>query len=478
VVPDGGSGTGDRAGTGVETAEEGAALLDDLRAAIGRYVVLPSEEVLTAVTLWVAASHIQPALQHAPRLAVVGPTKGCGKSRVLDVLHETVSRPMMTVNTSPAVVFRIIGEDPPTLLVDEADTIFGPKAGDKEDLRGLLNAGHQRNRPAWRISGPEHKPTAFPTFAMAALAGIGDLPDTIMDRAVVLRMQKRKPGEKVAPFRSRHSVPELNTLRDRLAAWLTPLRGTAHRLVPPMPVEDRAADTWEPLVIVADLADGHWPAQARAACLAMTRNEVVQDEQTTLKTRLLRDIRRVFEQQGDREALRSHDLLAALIQDAEAPWAEYGTKGLNAYHLANLLRDFGISPANHRFENGRQAKGDQEKTIRFTRTAVSVISAAAHQRGQKFAGFVGDAALAVALGKAGLVGSPEDDPVRPLIEALEAHTVALNRIGSNLNQITAAIHRGTVPERAEAVLDRVEQAAESSYQLIDQLLTEGTAHGS
>ncbi len=356
VVPDGGSGTGDRASTGGETADEGAALLDDLRAAIGRYVVLPSDEALTAVTLWVAASHIQPALQHAPRLAVVGPTKGCGKSRVLDVLHETVSRPMMTVNTSPAVVFRIIGEDPPTLLVDEADTIFGPKAGDKEDLRGLLNAGHQRNRPAWRISGPEHKPTAFPTFAMAALAGIGDLPDTIMDRAVVLRMQKRKPGEKVAPFRSRHSVPELNALRDRLAAWLTPLRGTAHRLAPPMPVEDRAADTWEPLVIVADLAGGHWPAQARAACLSMTRTELVQDEQTTLKTRLLRDIRRAFEQHGDTEALRSHDLLAALLQDAEAPWAEYGTKGLNAYHLANLLRDFGISPANHRFENGRQAK--------------------------------------------------------------------------------------------------------------------------
>jgi hypothetical protein len=28
------------------------------------------------------------------------------------------------------------------------------------------------------------------------------------------------------------------------------------------------------------------------------------------------------------------------------------------------------------------------------------------------------------------------------------------------------------------VLDRVEQAAENSYRLIDQLLTEGTAHGS
>ncbi|MGW6237452.1 hypothetical protein [Streptomyces sp. NPDC055094] len=123
-------------------------------------------------------------------------------------------------------------------------------------------------------------------------------------------------------------------------------------------------------------------------------------------------------------------------------------------------------------------KRDQEKTIRFTRTAVQVISAAAQQRGQRFAGFVGDAALAVAVGKAGMVGSPEDDPLRPLIEAVEAHTVALNRIGGNLNQITAAINRGTVPERAEAILDRVEQAAQNSFHLIDQLLTNGTAHGS
>lgn len=356
VVPDDGSRAGDGGSAGGGAAEDGVVLLDEVRATIGRYVVLPSEEALTAVTLWVAASHIQPALQHAPRLAVVGPTKGCGKSRVLDVLHETVHQPMMTVNTSPAVVFRVIGKNPPTLLVDEADTIFGPKAGEKEDLRGLLNAGHQRNRPAWRISGPEHKPTAFPTFAMAALAGIGDLPDTIMDRAVVLRMQKRRPGERITPFRSRYSVPELNALRERLTAWLTPLRGTAAALVPAMPVEDRAADTWEPLVIVADLAGGHWPANARAACLAMTRHEAVQDEQTTLKTRLLRDIRRVFEQEGDKEALRSQDLLAALLTDAESPWPDYGSKGLNAYHLSALLRDFGIRPANYRFEQGRQAK--------------------------------------------------------------------------------------------------------------------------
>ncbi|MFE9926203.1 DUF3631 domain-containing protein, partial [Streptomyces sp. NPDC005774] len=141
-----------------------------------------------------------------------------------------------------------------------------------------------------------------------------------------------------------------------LTAWLTPLRGAAAGLVPAMPVEDRAADTWEPLIIVADLAGGHWPTSARTACLAMAQHEAVQDEQTTLKTRLLRDIRRVFEQEGNKEALRSQDLLAALLADAESPWPDYGTKGLNAYHLSALLRDFDIRPANSHFEQGRQAK--------------------------------------------------------------------------------------------------------------------------
>lgn len=122
-------------------------------------------------------------------------------------------------------------------------------------------------------------------------------------------------------------------------------------------------------------------------------------------------------------------------------------------------------------------KRDQEKKIRFTPTAVRLIDAEAERRRLTFAGFVGDAALAVALGKANMVGSPEDDPIRPLVEAIEAHTKALNRIGTNLNQITGASHSGAIPERTEAVLDRIEQAAEASYGLIDQLLAEGAGHG-
>ncbi|MFD1663235.1 DUF3631 domain-containing protein [Streptomyces caeni] len=339
---------------------EAAQILADLRAQIKRYVAMPSEEAVTAVALWIAATHLQRAWQHAPRLAIVAPEKRCGKSRLLDVVTETVHNRLITVNASAAAIFRSIdGDDPPTLLVDEADTLFSsPRAAEKnEEVRGLINAGHQRGRPTLRVSGPEHQVQEFPTFAMAALAGIGDLPDTIQDRAVVIRMRRRVAGEKVASFRTGRDTPALNAIRARLHSWLQPLYAQAIEMEPPMPVEDRAADTWEPLVIIADLAGGDWPTLARSACRAMTDYEAGQDEEGGLRTRLLVGIRRAFAAVGDPAVLSTKHLLEALNADREAPWAEYGANGLTPRGLQLLLKPYGISSANRRFPDGTQAKG-------------------------------------------------------------------------------------------------------------------------
>ena len=127
---------------------DGAEVLAELHAALTRYVVLPSPEAADAIVLWIAATHAAPAWNCAPRLDVTSPVKRCGKSRLLDIIEATCHDPLLTVNISPAALVRSIGDDPPTLLLDEADTVFGPKAGDNhEDLRGILNAGHSRNRP-------------------------------------------------------------------------------------------------------------------------------------------------------------------------------------------------------------------------------------------------------------------------------------------------------------------------------------------
>ncbi|WP_374757697.1 DUF3631 domain-containing protein [Streptomyces sp. NEAU-H3] len=312
------------------------------------------------MTLWVAATHLQKAWQHAPRLAVVGPAKRCGKSRLLDVITESVHDPLITVNASAAAIYRSITEDPPTLLVDEADTLFGSsKVAEKnEELRGLLNAGHQRNRPTLRVSGPTHEVTKHPPFAMAALAGTGDLPDTIMDRSVVIRMRRRRPGETVAEFRTFRDTPALHAVRDQLAHWLDPLHAKAMEMTPAMPVQDRAADTWQPLVAVAALAGGPWPDLARTACQVMTEREAANEQDNgSLGIRLLADIRHAFATEGNPPALRTSRLLDILNQDAETPWPGYTVNGLTPRGLQILLKEYGISSAVRRFHDNVQARG-------------------------------------------------------------------------------------------------------------------------
>ncbi|MFJ2775957.1 DUF3631 domain-containing protein [Kitasatospora sp. NPDC087315] len=346
--------------TAPDTSESpGAALLAKLRDHIRQYAVLPSAEALDAVTLWVAATHLQAAWHHAPRLAIVALARRCGKSRLLDILVETVHDPLITVNTSAAAIYRSISDRPRTLLVDEVDTIFGnPRTAEmNEGLRGLLNAGHQRNRPVTRSVGNDHQAREFDTFAMAALAGIGDLPDTIMDRSVVIRMRRRADGEVVAPLRDRRDGVLLRETRAKLALWASLVREKAEALHPDMPVEDRAADTWEPLVAVADLAGGSWPGRARLACAHMVAAEEEIEEDSCGGARILADIRRIFFTHGDTDTLPTTAILAALNDDPEAPWAEHGRGGLTARALAGLLKDYRISSANIRLPDGTQRKG-------------------------------------------------------------------------------------------------------------------------
>ncbi len=319
----------------------GVALLDQVEQALVRYVVLPTPEALHAVTLWIAATHAAPAWNTAPRLLITGPEKRCGKSRLLDLVEAMSHRPVMTVNASPSAIYRSISTaqgDPPTILIDEADTIFGPAAGDHEDLRGLLNAGHQRNRPALRWDVNTRSVEELDTYAMAAIAGIGRFPDTIEDRSVKIRMRRRAPGEAVSPYRIRRDASPLHSIKFSLHAWARHHLDQLGRAEPDMPLEDRAADTWEALIIVADTAGPPWPQRARSAALELTA-QAAADDDSTIPTQLLGDCRTAFD---GRAVIRTADLLIALKEDQEAPWATYGPTGLNARTLAQILKDFGI----------------------------------------------------------------------------------------------------------------------------------------
>lgn len=335
---------------GAAPTPDGEKLLDDLHRTLTTYCALPSVQHEHAVVLWIATTHCLPAFDYAPRLVIRSAEKRSGKSRLLEIVDGTCHRPLRAVHSTVAAIFRSLGGDHPrTLLLDEADTIFGSKrvAEQNEDLRGLLNAGFQRGLPVLRIHGPQLEVKEFETFSMVALAGIGQMPDTIEDRAVVVIMRRRKDTEVVKPFRRRADGPVLDDMRERLAAWSECVVDDLTRATPEMPVEDRAADTWEPLVAVADAAGGHWPDRAREAASVLVSTAEEESSDGSLNTKLLADIRSVLGESGA-TFMKSAELCAGLRQIEESPWDQFE---LNPSRLGHRLREYGIRA-------GRDATGN------------------------------------------------------------------------------------------------------------------------
>jgi hypothetical protein len=81
-------------------------LLDDLDALLARYIAFPTPEARTAVALWVLHCHALDAFDSTPRLALLSPEKGSGKTRTLEVIGLLVPEPMHTVNVSAAALSR------------------------------------------------------------------------------------------------------------------------------------------------------------------------------------------------------------------------------------------------------------------------------------------------------------------------------------------------------------------------------------
>ncbi|MFD7085364.1 DUF3631 domain-containing protein [Streptomyces sp. NPDC059918] len=323
---------------------DGAALLDEVEAFHRRFNIFPREGAYVAVALWDAHAHLLDAFDSTPRIAFLSPEPGSGKSRALEVMETLVPNKMAAVDASPSALFRSVAGvegERPTILYDEIDTVFGPKAGENEQLRGFLNAGHRRGRLMYRCVGDGANQTVqgFPSYCAVAMAGLGSLPDTILTRSVIIRMRRRAPNEKVEPYRLGTHEQQGNAIRDRLAVWADQVRDKIKGAWPEMPdgVTDRPADVWEPLLAVADAAGGEWPERARAACIELVKASQA-DDKASLGIRLLTDLRdHVMIGLDKLPTIAVLDRLNALD---DAPWADTDGKPLDSRRLSKMLKEY------------------------------------------------------------------------------------------------------------------------------------------
>lgn len=336
-----------------------AALLDEVQAFLERFIAYPSPEAATAHTLWIAHAHAVESFDNTPRLAFLSPEPGSGKSRCMELTEALVPRPVLSVNASVAYIFRKISDDAgvPTLLMDEIDSVFSGNKGDgNEDLRGLLNSGYRKGATAGRaaIRGKEIITEEWPSFCAVALAGLNQLPDTLMTRSIVVSMKRRKHGQRIEPYRRRVNEPAARALSERLALFLESVRLHLANAWPELPegIEDRDADIWEPIIAVADAAGGHWPTTSRNAATVMVATS--KKKPTTLGIRLLADIRTVL---GDRDRISTSDLLGELHELDTAPWGNIKGEPIDARFLARTLSKYEIETNNTLKVDGRPVKG-------------------------------------------------------------------------------------------------------------------------
>jgi len=314
-------------------------------AVLQRFIAYPDDDYsVIAHILWITHTHLVESFDNTPRIAFLSPEPGSGKSRAMEVTELLVPRPVLTVNATPAYVFRKVSDDAglPTLLIDEADAIFSGKRSDgNEDLRGLLNSGYRKGATAGRavVRGKEVFTEEFPSFCPVALAGLNALPETLMTRSIVIPMKRRRRGQKVEPFRRRLNGAEADIVRAMIERVAAGIRHKVENAWPELPevVQDRHADKWEPLITIADALGGSWPELARATAVYFVDKS--QEQNQSLGIRLLADIRIVFE---DDLKIGTQDLIGRLCALEEAPWSSLRGEPITPRSLANFLRQYEV----------------------------------------------------------------------------------------------------------------------------------------
>lgn len=331
-------------------------LLDELAGFVRRFVVM-SEAQADAVALWIVHTHTFEAAEQTPYIAISSAEKRSGKTRLLEVLELLVARPWLTGRVTAAVLARKVDAERPTLLLDESDAAFKGEKEYAEALRGLLNTGHRRGGKSTVCvgQGAELSYKDFSTYCAKAIAGIGKLPDTVADRSLPIRLERRAPDERAERFHRRDVVLEVEPLRAALGQLDTVEMVVSleiARPVLPSELDDRAQDAGEPLLAIADQAGGDWPDRARRALVELHGGRELDDESAGV--RLLADIQTAF---AERDRIATADLLAALHALDEAPWGDWYGKPLSARKLAEKLRPYGVHSRTVRYDDGSTPKG-------------------------------------------------------------------------------------------------------------------------
>jgi hypothetical protein len=332
-----------------------ATVLDLVHGMLKVYVAMTPHQYV-AVALWILHTHVYQLFMVSPRLLLTSPVPGCGKTVLLKVIMRMVPRPFKTDDPTPAVIYRLIDEQHPTILFDEVDNagLFVDRR-----MRKILNSGHECDGNASRVIDGQAK--QFSTYGPMALAGIGHVPLPLSQRSIKIDMV-RDDGTAPRKRFDKTDTEHLDIVYPKAWKWTRELQLNSD---PPMPngLRNRQADNWRPLIAIADTFGPHWGTTAREAAIAFSKGFGDED----IAVALLRDIRDIFSA-GGVDRLSSEALVAALNDMEDSLWREFRgprddqpARKLSQSALADLLGRFHIISCSvwplHRRPTDKSKKG-------------------------------------------------------------------------------------------------------------------------
>ncbi len=279
---------------------------------------------------------------------------GEGKSTLLDVAGRLIRRPELIIDPTPAVLFRLIDEVSPTLLIDEAEGLNGDK---RQAIVSILNSGYvrggtvKRNVPAgdgWTLR-------EFDVFGHKIIASIGKVPRTVMDRSIFIRMRRRLPSESIEQL-GLNLDPNLGrSIARKMVRWtqdhMTKIEKTFSSLAIPnvFAGNDRGFQVWAHLLAIAQAAGGDWYNWIEQAAHEMLTVGGLDDHP---KVEVLIGCYRAFR---DEEMAYGGGFLpgSAIWPHIDLPFEE---KPRSDRRLASILAEFGIS-SQRRYIDGQRRRG-------------------------------------------------------------------------------------------------------------------------
>jgi Protein of unknown function (DUF3631) len=439
-----------------------AGLLTDIEAVIKRHVVL-SPHAAAALAVWVLHTYTFELRDTVAYVAIESPEKRCGKTTLLSVLAAMACKPLIASNITVGALFRSVHTCMPTLFIDEADTFM---AGNTT-MRGIINSGNTR-RTAYVLrlsaakqtkvgrrspSAPSEQETTSqlsttisqlsampPTFnhqlpdsidtglkkyscwCPKVIAMIGEVPDTIADRSIVVKMARKLTTETCAPLaelessalsfshsgrstfqtsddnspspggegrgegelasaeargskissihgagaRQRTIIGEIKSKCARFALDMARFISESPK-IRTQGLNDRAADTFDPLFVIARLAGHDWETKLRAAALALSATADAENSGAGL----ILDILDIFAD-TDREKIFTRDLVP-LLRDGGLKSQALKPGNVNEHQISKILRQYGVKPDSVRIgkevKNGYLATDFQEAVRRYVSQA-------------------------------------------------------------------------------------------------------------